>query len=67
MNSKICVIGGVVLMLAFLVSSIKVAEASKAIENPQCDLNISFVNELALIIDRLNIDTNEVIDAVVSK
>jgi len=34
MNSNICAIGGVVLMLAFIVFSIKVAEASKAIENP---------------------------------
>lgn len=48
-------------------SSIKVAEASKVIENAQRDLNISFVNELALIFDRLNIDTNEVIDAAGSK
>ncbi len=48
-------------------SSIKVAEASKVIENAQRDLNISFVNELALIFDKLNIDTNEVIDAAGSK
>ena len=48
-------------------SSIKVAEASKVIENAQRDLNISFVNELALIFDRLGIDTNEVIDAAGSK
>ncbi len=48
-------------------SSIKVAEAAKVIENAQRDLNISFVNELALIFDRMNIDTNEVIDAAGSK
>ena len=48
-------------------SSIKVAEASKVIENAQRDLNISFVNELALIFDRLGIDTNDVIDAAGSK
>jgi len=48
-------------------SSIKVAEASKVIENAQRDLNISFVNELALIFDRLDIDTNEVIDAAGTK
>lgn len=48
-------------------SSIKVAEASKVIENAQRDLNISFVNELALIFDRLGIDTNEVIDAAGTK
>lgn len=48
-------------------SSLKVAEASKVIENAQRDLNISFVNELALIFDRLGIDTNEVIEAAGSK
>lgn len=47
--------------------SIKVAEASKAIENAQRDLNISFVNELALIFDRLGIDTNDVIEAAGTK
>lgn len=47
--------------------SIKVAEASKAIENAQRDLNISFVNELALIFDRIGIDTNDVIDAASTK
>ena len=44
-------------------SSIKVAEASKVIENAQRDLNISFVNELALIFDRVDIDTLEVLEA----
>lgn len=48
-------------------SSIKVAEAAKVIENAQRDLNISFVNELALIFDRLGIDTNEVLDAAGTK
>ena len=47
--------------------SIKVAEASKAIENAQRDLNISFVNELALIFDRMGIDTNDVIEAAGTK
>ena len=47
--------------------SIKVAEASKAIENAQRDLNISFVNELALIFDKMGIDTNDVIDAAATK
>ena len=51
----------------YLVSSIKVAEASKAIENAQRDLNISFVNELAIIFDKMNIDTTEVIDAASTK
>ncbi len=44
-------------------SSLKVAEASKAIENAQRDVNISFVNELALIFDRMGIDTTEVLEA----
>jgi UDP-N-acetyl-D-galactosamine dehydrogenase len=47
--------------------SIKVAEASKAIENPQRDINISFVNELALIFDRMGIDTNDVLEAAGTK
>lgn len=47
--------------------SIKVAEASKAIENAQRDINISFVNELALIFDRMGIDTNDVLDAASTK
>ncbi|SEK99906.1 UDP-N-acetyl-D-galactosamine dehydrogenase [Chitinophaga rupis] len=47
--------------------SIKVAEASKAIENAQRDVNISFVNELALIFDRMGIDTMDVIEAAATK
>lgn len=47
--------------------NIKVAEASKAIENAQRDVNISFVNELALIFDRIGIDTNDVIEAAATK
>lgn len=47
--------------------SIKVAEASKAIENAQRDVNISFVNELALIFDRIGIDTTDVIEAAATK
>jgi len=47
--------------------SIKVAEAAKAIENAQRDLNISFVNELALIFDRMQIDTDEVLEAAATK
>lgn len=47
--------------------NLKVAEASKAIENAQRDVNISFVNELALIFDRIGIDTNDVIEAAGSK
>ncbi len=51
----------------FKASCIKVAEASKAIENAQRDLNISFVNELSLIFDRIGIDTQDVLDAAGSK
>lgn len=50
-----------------LASSIRVAEASKAIENAQRDLNIAFVNELALIFDKLDIDTSEVLAAAQTK
>ena len=48
-------------------SSIRVAEAAKVIENTQRDLNIALVNELALIFDRLGIDTQEVLEAAGSK
>ncbi|MGZ3755650.1 MAG: nucleotide sugar dehydrogenase [Mucilaginibacter sp.] len=47
--------------------SIKVAEASKAIENAQRDVNISFVNELALIFDKMDIDTTDVLEAAGTK
>lgn len=50
-----------------LASSIKVAEASKVIENTQRDVNIALVNELALIFDTMGIDTNEVIEAAATK
>ena len=50
-----------------LAPNIKVAEASKAIENAQRDVNISFVNELALIFDRIGIDTQDVLDAAGTK
>lgn len=48
-------------------SSIKVAEAAKVIENSQRDVNIAFVNELALIFDRMGIDTQEVLEAAGTK
>lgn len=48
-------------------SSIKVAEAAKVIENTQRDINISLMNELAIIFDKIGIDTNEVIEAAGSK
>ena len=51
----------------FKASCIKVAEACKAIENAQRDVNISFMNELALIFDKMGIDTQEVLDAAATK
>ncbi len=48
-------------------TSIKVAEAAKVIENSQRDLNISFMNELAVIFDRMGIDTREVLEAAGTK
>ena len=48
-------------------SSIKVAEAAKVIENSQRDLNIAFVNELAIIFQKMNIDTAEVLEAAGTK
>lgn len=47
--------------------NMKVAEAAKAVENSQRDVNISFMNELALICDRVGIDTNDVIEAAGTK
>jgi UDP-N-acetyl-D-glucosamine/UDP-N-acetyl-D-galactosamine dehydrogenase len=47
--------------------SIKVAEASKSIENAQRDINISFVNELALMFDKMGIDTHDVLEAAATK
>lgn len=51
----------------YLVSSIKVAEAAKVIENSQRDINIAFVNELSKIFHLMNIDTQEVIEAAATK
>ena len=48
-------------------SSIKVAEAAKVIENSQRDINIAFMNELAIIFDKMGIDTNDVLDAAGTK
>ncbi len=48
-------------------NSIKAAEACKVIENTQRDLNIALMNELALILDRMDIDTQEVLDAAATK
>ena len=51
----------------YLAPSIKVAEAAKAIENAQRDVNISFINELALIFEKLDIDTGDVLAAAGTK
>ena len=51
----------------YVTSSIKVAEAAKVIENTQRDINIAFVNELAIIFNKMKIDTNEVLDAAATK
>lgn len=51
----------------YLAPSIKVAEAAKVIENAQRDINIAFVNELALIFDRMGLDTMQVLEAARTK
>lgn len=51
----------------FMASSIKIAEAAKVIENTQRDVNIALINELALIFDKLEIDTQEVLSAAGTK
>jgi UDP-N-acetyl-D-galactosamine dehydrogenase len=49
------------------VSNIKTAEAIKVVENSQRDINIAFMNELAMVFDRMGIDTNEVVDGMNTK
>ncbi len=61
------VYGAIIQAGIYKASSIKVAEAAKVIENSQRDLNISFMNELAIIFDRMGIDTHEVLDAAATK
>ncbi|WP_330666319.1 nucleotide sugar dehydrogenase [Vallitalea sp.] len=51
----------------FRASSIKVAEAAKVIENSQRDINIAFINEIAIIFDKMGIDTREVLEAANTK
>lgn len=51
----------------FPVSTIKTAEAVKVVENSQRDINIAFMNEIAMICDRMGIDTNEVLDGMNTK
>ena len=61
------VYGSVVEAGVFRASSIKVAEAAKVIENTQRDVNIALINELAVIFNKLNIDTHDVLAAAGSK
>lgn len=61
------VYGNVVTAGVYRAPSIKVAEAAKVIENIQRDVNIALMNELALIFDRLDLDTNDVLDAAGTK
>jgi UDP-N-acetyl-D-glucosamine/UDP-N-acetyl-D-galactosamine dehydrogenase len=61
------VYGSVVTAGVYKATSVKVAEASKIIENTQRDLNIALMNELAIIFDRMQIDTKEVLEAAGTK
>ncbi len=51
----------------YTVSNIRTAEAVKVVENSQRDINIAFMNELAMVFDRMDIDTNEVVDGMNTK
>ncbi len=59
--------GSIIEVGIFKASSIKVAEAAKVIENTQRDLNIALINELALIFDKMGINTKEVLNAAATK
>jgi len=59
--------GSIITAGTYRAPSIRVAEAAKAIENAQRDINISFVNELALIFDKMGLDTQDVLDAAATK
>jgi UDP-N-acetyl-D-galactosamine dehydrogenase len=61
------VYGSVITAGVYKAASIKVAEAAKVIENTQRDLNIALMNELAIIFDRMGIDTHEVLEAAATK
>lgn len=67
LNDVAALYGAVLKNGVYKASSIKVAEAAKVIENSQRDINIAFVNELAIIFNEIGIDTNEVLDAAGSK
>jgi nucleotide sugar dehydrogenase len=57
----------VIMVGTYPVSTIKTAEAIKVVENSQRDINIAFMNELAMVFDRMGIDTNEVVDGMNTK
>ena len=59
--------GSIITAGTYMASSIKVAEASKVIENTQRDVNIALINELALIFNTMDIDTAEVLEAAATK
>lgn len=59
--------GSIITAGTYLASNIKVAEAAKVIENAQRDINIAFVNELAKIFNKLDLDTGEVLEAAATK
>lgn len=59
--------GKIIRAKLYVTNSIKVAEAAKVVENTQRDINISLMNELSIIFDKLNIDTLEVLDAASTK
>ena len=67
LNEIAKVYGHIITAGIYKATSIKVAEAAKVIENTQRDLNISLMNELSIIFDKLGIDTREVIDAASTK
>lgn len=67
LNIVATVYGSVVDAGVYKAASMKVAEAAKVIENTQRDLNISLMNELALIFNKMNIDTSDVLAAASSK
>lgn len=67
LNEIAAIYGAIIEAGIYKASTIKVAEAAKVIENTQRDLNISFMNELSIIFDRMGIDTQEVLEAAGTK
>jgi UDP-N-acetyl-D-galactosamine dehydrogenase len=67
LNQVAALYGSIITAGVYKATSIKVAEAAKVIENTQRDLNIALMNELAIIFDKIGIDTTEVLDAAGTK